>query len=53
MTIDIECSCGETIEHNDSIILYNEDYTPLRVKCPVCSAEFELCVHMYFINDGS
>jgi hypothetical protein len=52
MYIDIECSCGRTIEYNESETLYNEDYTPHEITCPCCGAVFELDIHISFIKDG-
>jgi len=52
MTIDIECECGETIEHDESETLYDEDYTPHKIVCPECGAIMNLCIHLEFVEEG-
>jgi len=52
MTIDIDCGCGKSIEHDEDINLYNEDYSPIETTCSCCGAEYRLCVHLEFVKDG-
>jgi hypothetical protein len=51
MSIDVECECGNTIEVDEYISLYNEDYSPILVKCPDCGKKYNVCIHMEFIGE--
>jgi hypothetical protein len=53
MSIDIDCPCGESIEFDEYVDpLYNEDYTPIEIKCTCCGAEYKLCIHIEFVKNG-
>jgi len=52
MNIIIECQCGKSLEYNEDIMLSDESYTPVDMKCSCCGAEYSLHIRMEYQRDG-
>ena len=50
--IQISCECGKYIEYEADVTLYDDSYTPEKIVCSCCGAEFLLCIHVEYGKDG-
>jgi len=49
MKIEIECSCGKTIEPDfNDVVIDSEDYNSQDVVCPECGAKCRVHIHATF-----